>query len=137
MTRATIAVRGLREYQRALKKLDADLPKGLRLALNQAAELLVSKTVPKIPRRTGRAAASLKARSTRTAARVAVGGRRAAYYPWLDFGGRVGRGRSVARQFIPEGRYIYPTLAENRDEITTVLERALVGIAQGAGVEVR
>jgi hypothetical protein len=110
----------------------------LRVALNQAAELLVDETRPKIPKVTGAAARSLVARSTRTAARVGVGGPKAPYYPWLDFGGQ-GRiaGRPAAREFIREGRYVYPTLREIRPEIEAKLQRALVAVARDAGLEVR
>ncbi len=133
---AKISVTGLAEFNRGLRKLDKDAPKGLRLALNEAAELLVDRTRPLIPRRTGAAAKSLKARSTRTSARVAVGGRSAPYYPWLDFGGRTGRNRSVERPFYTDGRYLYPTLRKVRPEIEEALRGALVKVARDAGLDV-
>lgn len=131
-----VKVQGLAEFSRALRKLDAEAPKGLRLAANEAANLLIGKTRPLIPRRTGKAAASLKAKSTRTLVRVSMGGPRAPYMPWLDYGGRVGRKKSVVRPFIKEGRYLYPTYHANRDEFERVLRTALVKVAQGAGLEV-
>ena len=82
-----IEVGGLSQLSRALKKVDAEAPKQLRIAFNNAAELLVQGTAPKIPVRSGAAKRSLKARSTRTSARVSVGGNNARYFPWLDFGG--------------------------------------------------
>jgi len=133
---AKISVEGLAEFNRGLRKLDADAPKALRIALNGAADLLVNKTVPQIPRRTGAAAKSLKAKSTRTSARVSVGGRRAPYYPWLDFGGSTGRNRSVERPFYSEGRYLYPTLRRVRPEVARALEQGLVDVARGAGLDV-
>lgn len=136
MTSTTVQISGLADFQRALRRMDKDLPKGLRVALNGCADTLIKRTVPLIPRRTGAAARSLKPRSTRTAVRVAVGGKSAPYYPWLDFGGRTGRNRSVVRRFYPEGRYLYPTLAKNRDEFTQTLQAALVGVAEGAGLAV-
>lgn len=131
-----VGVKGLKEFQRSLKKLDADAPKALRLAMNEAADHLIKTAKPQIPRRTGAAADSLKARSTRTAVRVGVGGRRAPYYPWLDFGGRTGPNRSVRRPFYKEGRYLYPTLRESRLEFTRVMEDSLVRVAEGAGLDV-
>lgn len=131
-----IEIRGLREFQTSLRKMDASLPRQLRIALNQSSDLVINKARPDIPRRTGAAAASLKARSSQREARVAAGGRRAPYYPWLDFGGRVGRKRSVERPFIKEGRYIYPSLRKNRPEIEAVLEKAITRLARDAGVEV-
>lgn len=131
-----IRVEGLREFSRNLKKLDADLPKALRIALNEAADVVVKGARPKVPRKSGRAAASIKARSTRTAVRVVGGGNRVPYYPWLDFGGRVGRNKSVRRPFLKEGRYIYASYFANTDEFTKVLESALLDVARQAGVEV-
>ncbi|MBB3099305.1 hypothetical protein FHR83_007011 [Actinoplanes campanulatus] len=131
-----IAVTGLAQLNRGLRAIDSEAPKQLRLALNEAAELLVTKTRPKIPAVTGAARSSLKARSTRTSARVAVGGKKAPYFPWLDFGGQ-GRvkGRPAPRAFINEGRYVYPTLAEIRPEIEQVLQDSISAVISGAGLE--
>ena len=131
-----IKIDGLREFQRDLKKLDSDLPKALRVALNEAAEVVVSYARPRIPRVSGRAAASVKAKSTRTAVRVSGGGNRVPYFPFLDFGGRVGRRRSVRRPFLKEGRYIYAAYFSNQKEFAEVLEKALLNVAKQAGVEV-
>lgn len=136
MTSPKIGIEGLAEFNRGLKQLDAEAPKRLRLALNDAADLLITRARPLIPRRTGAAAASLKAKSTRTSARVSTGGRTAPYYPWLDFGGRTGRRRSVVRDFHPEGRYLYPTLARVRPDIEERLRAAIVDVAQSAGLDV-
>lgn len=136
MTRPTIAVAGLKEFGKSLRKLDSDLPKGIRIALNDAVTLVIDYARPRVPKRTGRAAASLKAKSTRTKARLSMGGRRAPYMPWLDFGGKTGPKRSVVRPFLKEGRYVYKGLAERRDEITEVMERSILDIARQAGLEV-
>lgn len=133
---AKIALDGLAEFNRGLRKLDAQAPKGLRLALNDAATLLIDRTRPQIPRRTGAAASSLKAKSTRTSARVAMGGRKAPYMPWLDFGGRTGPKKSVVRRFYKEGRYLYPTLRRVSPEIEAALRVALVEVARDAGLDV-
>lgn len=131
-----ITVRGLAEFSRSLRQMDAALPKELRVALNEAANIIVVNVQRKVPRRSGRAARSVTARSTRTLVRVSAGGPRAPYYPWLDFGGRVGRKRSVHRRFIKSGRYIYPTYSARRDEITRVMDRGLTRLARSAGLEV-
>ncbi|MDM4721158.1 HK97 gp10 family phage protein [Micromonospora sp. WMMA1363] len=91
-----IAVLGLRDLSRRLRKIDGEAAKQLRIVFNEAAEIVVSDARPKVPKRTGRAAGSLKMRSTRTAVRIAMGGPRAPYYPWLDFGGRVGPNTATA-----------------------------------------
>jgi hypothetical protein len=136
VSESTIKVVGLNEFRKSLRQLDRTLPKGVRLALNDAANVLVDATRPTIPHRTGSAAASLRAQSTQTTARVAVGGPKAPYYPWLDFGGRVGRGRSVARPFYKEGRYLFPTLKKKRNEIQAAMLNALAELARESGIEV-
>jgi hypothetical protein len=131
-----IEIRGLAALARGLKQIDAEAPKRLRLGLNAAAQLLVDRTRPEIPTVTGAARASLKARSTRTAARVGVGGKRAPYYPWLDFGGQ-GRiaGRPAPRPFITEGRYVYPTLSRIRPEIEKLLLEQISTLVSDAGLQ--
>ena len=94
-----IKVDGLREFQRTLRALDAGLPRTLRLAHNEAAKIVVDWAQPRVPARTGKARASVRATSSQREARVTGGGKRVPYYPWLDFGGRVGRNRTVQRPF--------------------------------------
>lgn len=130
-----IRIDGLREFNANLRRLDADLPKALRIAFNEAADLVVADARSDIPTKSGKAKASVKARSTRTAARIVGGGRRAPHYPWLDFGGRVGRGRSVRRPFLADGRYIYRAFYDNVDRLPEVLESALLDVVRQAGIE--
>lgn len=134
MTGEAIRITGLREFQRNLKKLDADLPKALRMAFNGAADVVVNDARPRVARRSGRAAGTVKARSTQTASRVVGGGNKAPYYPWLDFGGRVGRNRSVTRPFLKSGRYIYDAYFDNRSRYGELLEQGLLDVAASAGV---
>lgn len=130
-----VRIDGLKEFQKALRDMDADLPKQIRVTLNRATDVVIQWAVPRIPKRTGRAAASVKARSSQREARVAIGGRRAPYMPWLDFGGKVGRNRSVERPFIKRGRYLYPGLDAKRDELTGIMAEGLTALATAAGLE--
>jgi hypothetical protein len=131
-----IQITGLRELQAALKRMDADLPKQLRLALNQASEEVIDYAEPRFPKKTGAAARSLRARSTQRAARVGLGGRKAPYAPWLDFGGQ-GRikGRPSPRPFLKDGRYVYKGLSERRPRIIEIMSDAIAELARGAGLE--
>jgi hypothetical protein len=133
---AKIQVEGLARLNRGLRRLDSEAPKQLRLAHNEAADTLIEHTRPEIPSVTGAARRSLVARSTRTSARVAVGGKRAPYFPWLDFGGQGRRpGRPAPRQFLKEGRYVYPTLRRIRPQIEEQLQDALTAVIRNAGLE--
>lgn len=131
-----IQVAGLREFQAQLRSMDGALPRQLRLTLNTAAQVVIDYAEPRFPRRSGRAAGSLRARSSQRLARVALGGRRAPYAPWLDFGGRVGPRRSVARPYLKDGRFVYKGLAVRRPEITEVMSTGLTQLARDAGLEV-
>lgn len=136
-----IRIEGLNEFQRNLKKLDKDLPKLVRVALNESADLVAKRARPLIPtgpNRGGHAKSSVKAKSTRTEARVSGGGNRYPYYPWLDFGGHVGKGRSVRRPFLKEGRYIYGSYYDlsGSGKFQDVMVNALLKVAEQAGIEV-
>lgn len=133
---AAITINGLRELQGALKAAENATPKMLRLALNEAAGVVLDHARPQVPSKTGAARGSMKVRSTQREARVAAGGRKALYYPFLDFGGAVGRNNSVKRPFYQEGRYIYPTLRKRHEEIIGSMAEALAGVVRDAGLEV-
>lgn len=128
---------GLRDLQRALKQADGESQKRLRLVLNKAADVVIEDASSLVPRGpSGAARASLKARSGQREAVAVGGGRKAPYYPWLDFGGRVGRKRSVERRVIKEGRYLYPSWSQNRKRILELLADEIAEVAKGAGLEV-
>jgi hypothetical protein len=131
-----IHVEGLREFSLSLKRLDSDMPKVLRLALKGVGDVVVDDARPRVATKTGKARKSVRSKSTRTSTTIAGGGARVPWYPWLDFGGRVGRGRSVVRPFIKQGRYIYRAYEAERGRIPDLLGDALVGVARQAGMEV-
>lgn len=130
-----IKIDGLAKLNRSLRKLSKDAPKQLRLVGNEAAEIIVDDAKPDVPTLSGRAAKTVKAASTRTAAQVKAGGVRAAYYPWLDFGGRVGVNRSVRRTFIKGGRYIFPAYSDNKDVIGERLEQGMTELIRDSGLD--
>lgn len=131
-----IKVEGLAQFSRDLKRIDGDLAKGLRLAQNEAAAVVVDYVRPQVPTVTGHARSTVKAKSTRTQGRVVGGSARYPYYAWLDFGGKVGRGNSVARPYYGGGRWMYPALDVKRADIYDVLTNALLQLCRQAGVEV-
>lgn len=131
----SIRVVGLRQFRQSLRALDAALPRALRLAGNAAANVVVDAARPMVPRRSGRAAASIKAKSSQSATRVTSGGTRAPYMPWLDYGGRVGKNDSARREFIKDGRYVYPAYRKERPRVEKALRDALAQVASDAGIE--
>lgn len=130
-----IKIQGLREFQAALKAMDGESQKKLKVALDNVSEVVAAGAARRVPRRTGKAAASLRAQSSQREAKVVGGSKKVPYYGWLDFGGRVGKDRSVSRPFVKSGRYLWPTVAANRQPLEKALQKALVELAREAGME--
>lgn len=135
-TIAPISITGLREIQAALKQLDGESQKQLRVVLNQAAQAVVGGAARRVPTKTGAARASIRAASGQREAKVSGGSKKVPYYGWIDFGGKVGRDRSVRRPFLQSGRYIYPAYDANKDSIGKALGKALVDLCTNAGLDV-
>jgi hypothetical protein len=129
-----VRIQGLNELRRALKQVDSGLPKEMKRGFARIAERIVSKVAPKVPSRSGRARASLTARASGA---IAAGGSKAQHYPWLDFGGSVGRHKSIKREFVPQGRYLYPTIGEESGRIKEDVDAVLVRLIEAAGFETR
>lgn len=137
-----IRVAGLREFQASCKAYDGESQKLLRVVLNTAVELVVNEARPRVPTKTGAARASIKPQSSQREARVRAGGSKAPYYPWLDYGGRVGRGRtgpgtgSVNRPFERGGRYLYPAYSDVRPKVLDAMTQGLADLGRSIGLEV-
>lgn len=136
MTMDPLKISGLREFQAALKSMDGEAQKKLRLVLNEAADLVAAGARRRMPSRSGRAKGSVKTSSSQREARVKGGGAKAPYYPWLDFGGAVGREKSVKRRYYPDGRFIFPAYGEDRGAIEEILAKRLVELAEESGLDV-
>ena len=131
-----IKIQGLTTFQRALKEMDDGAQKQLRLVFNRAADLIVREAPRGMPRKTGAAERSIKARSGQREAVVVAGGTKAPHYPWLDWGGAVGRKKSVKRRFIKGGRYLYPAYSRNTATVQRILEDGLHELVRDAGLDV-
>lgn len=112
-----VEIEGLKDIQKRLRDLDPALAKELKDVNLSVADMVADIARAKVPHDSGDARATVKAKGQQRYAYIRAGGRKAPYYPWLDFGGKVGRERSVVRPFLGEGRYIYPTVAQQRDKI--------------------
>jgi len=145
-----VEVTGVRELNKALKKVDTNLSKELKTGFKGIAQHVVDRVKPKVPRRSGKAASSYKARGTQRGGAIAFGGTKAEYAPWLDFGGGKAGARGVTssdpighkksttgfkRPFIKEGRYLYPTIVEERDEIIHMTDQLVEHVVKSAGFD--
>lgn len=134
-----LKIEGLRDLQRALKALDGESQKKIRVALNDVADTVAAGASRRVPVRTGKARASLRAQSSQREARVMGGSKKVPYYGWLEFGGTVGRvgaGGGAHRRYVAGGRYIYPAYAANREPIYKAVEQAMADLVRDAGLEV-
>lgn len=129
-----ISVRGLDELRKALAKADKDLAKDLGAAGKRAADVVVPAAQARTPVRSGRARDSLRAVTVRGGGAIRGGGAKAPYFPWLDYGGRVGRKRSVVRDYIKGGRIVYPAIDEKRDAAVDVYFDAMNDLLRRAGL---
>lgn len=134
MTFTQIKLVGLRELTKQVKELDAEAAKQLKGALDDAAQIVVNVARPNVPSVTGVARASIVVKSTARESRVRVGGPKAPYYPWLDFGGAVGRGKSVRRPYIKGGRYLFPAYERQRANIMRALQKRITAVAANVGL---
>jgi phage gpG-like protein len=126
-----IQILGLKEFRRELRAANAQLPRELRKVFNTAATAVVTDAKAKVPKRSGQLAGSIRARSTPTEGRVVMGSEKVPYAGFIEFGGRVGKGRkgkgtgSVSRPFIRTGRYLYPAFLRHQMEVLRAMENAL------------
>lgn len=132
-----IKIDGLKQFRKELREVDSNLPKAIRLSFNEAVNVVVEDVKPDVPHKSGDAASSVRAQSTQTKAKLVAGGRKAPYYPWLDFGGRVGKTNKIKRAFIKDGRYIYKSYKLHKADGTfeTIMLESLGQIADEAGLE--
>lgn len=141
-----VEVRGLRELNAAFRGMDKELNRQLRRSFLEIARMVATRASSKVPRGpSGKAARSIRPRATQKGAGVTKGDANTPYYPWLDFGGSVGKGHrpripwsgSVKRDAPKGGRYIYPTIAESTTEIREAVVDAIERAADTAGFETK
>lgn len=118
----TVRVDGLKELRRALGRVDPSLQKTLRGRLKTIGDKVAAKTRARMPKRSGRAAGSVKSGVSGNNAYVQGGRKTVPYYGWLDWGGTLkptgGRRGTQHRPRVAKGRYMYPVIDEMRPEIT-------------------
>lgn len=129
-----IQVKGLKELQAALRAIDSELPKKLREANLEAAEVIASKARGRAAGGPGAApltAPSIKAAAEQRRAKVSLGGPQFPFAMGVEFGGR---GRSTTQQFQPHlgktGYFVYPTVRDTRDEFMEIHERAIAELTR-------
>lgn len=138
-SRIDVNVEGFRRLNHALKQVDPALQKELATDLKAIAERLAARVRAKMPRRSGRAAGSVRGGATMRTAYVEHGKSSVPYVGWLDFGGTLrpagGRHNTIHRPVVDGGRYLYPTVAEHRDDTLRAAEQAFDKAARRADLK--
>lgn len=138
-----IRIEGLVDMQRALKALDGETQKQLRVALNTAATIVAKGAIRRAPLKSGALRASIRESSQQRSASVSEGSAKAPYAGFVDYGnvvhggrGSVGKWDQVPRPFIAGGRILYPAFLAQRTNIIAVLNKALHDLARESGLEI-
>ena len=142
-----VQVDGLRQLRNAMRKAEAGSQKFLQVHLKQVAINVANHARDKVPSLTGAARDSVRAYATTESAYIRGGGEKVPYFPWLDFGGTTGRGHYPGRAWsgssrrdwygrpFGSGRYIYPTIYDESDEILQAVMEAIDEAEVEAGWE--
>lgn len=132
----TIRVEGLAELQRELRKIDSKLPRELRVANKDAAEVVARAARARAVAQgstAAKTAPSIKAAAEQRRSKVTLGGARYPFAWGAEFGGQ---GRPTTMQFRPhrgrDGYFLYPAIRSTRAEFMDVYERALDQLMRAA-----
>ncbi len=137
---AGVYVSNLAEVRKYLRKIHPDLVPVLREDLKAA---IIQNTLPaimrKVPKKSGYAQFTIKARSGGNTLYVLAGGKSsvAPYFGWLDFGGTLkglgrGRNQTISRPIIKRGRYVYPGILETQQRLVEAAGQAVDKAIQSA-----
>lgn len=137
MANAGIQVEGLRELRRSIARLP-EVKHGLRQDLLEVGHKIAKDAAATVPKKSGRAAGSLRAGVSGNNAYVAGGKAKVPYFGWLDFGSRKpvsGQPRTVgpwknSGNGPKKGRFIYPAIDRNEKYIKKAALKAFDRVEQ-------
>jgi hypothetical protein len=136
----TVHVEGLVPLRNALRLVEPTLQKKLRTRFKAVADEVAGKVRSMMPRRSGKAADSVRGGASTTTAYVITGKKSTApYAAWLDFGGTlhpVGqRMNTQVRPRVKGGRYMYPAIAAMQPKTERAALRAIEETAHELGLK--
>jgi hypothetical protein len=136
-----VRVEGLAELRKSLGDIGGKpLQKHFRNRMLKVGESVVAPAIrEKIPVKTGRSRASIKAGVSGNKAYVQGGKATVPWFGWLDFGGTLkpvgGRKNTIVRARPKGGRYIYPTIHEKQPQIVEAAADAFDDTARELGLK--
>jgi hypothetical protein len=126
MGQEVVKVYGLKELNRALKRLDVELPKNLKGRLKVIADHVADLVRARVPHVSGKLASKVRGSATTRGAAVRVN---------LDYAGPVEfGGYPKGREFVKKGRYIFPAAEAERSRIEEDLIHVLNASIEEAGL---
>lgn len=114
------------ELAYALREVSDEIADVVHAELEDIAKGVAADARARVPRRTGRAQASYKAVGSALSIGDGV-----PYVPWLEFGGKVGRGEGSRRPYIKGGRYLYPAINANLVDIEKRVDDLIAQMTAG------
>jgi phage gpG-like protein len=125
-----VEVIGLREFVRKIRGANPALAIEMRLGFKRIADVVANTARPAVPELTGTLRRSLRPKSSQKSAEVAMGGNRVPYAGFIEFGGSVGRDKSVTRPFVRQGRYLRPAYERQRSFVEIEAVRLIDRVAK-------
>lgn len=113
-----VGIVGMRAFRRDINRMCTDVSgpmfAQIKEAGRQAAEPVAERARSVLPKSTGdhagRLAGDVRVSGTKTGASVRMGRKTVAYAGWIEFGGSLSDAQhNATREFIPTGRYLFPS----------------------------
>ena len=137
---AGIKIEGLNKFLKKAQRAEALQPGEFRLILNVVGKGIARDTRKKMEDEfvsepavlTGALVRSVRTKSTAKVGIVAIGSKvRAPYAGWWEFGGgHTGGNRDNTRKFVKQGRTLWPSYMDNRDDIAERMHKSLNKISK-------
>ena len=141
---AVVAVVGIKALSKDINRLTADqrgpLLKAMIAAGKTAADPVAAATRTALPhseRKTpdaGRLAGSVRTSGTRTGASVRLGSKAVPWAGWVEFGGARHRPWQSSREFVKDGRYMFPAARGLAERSAQLYSDALERVFETSGV---
>lgn len=137
MVEQQIEVKNLKEVQASLRKLDPALKKSLNAKIKDISGVVAGKAkalTPTGPAGGGHVASSVRPFVKSGATGIRFGSAKFPYAGWLEYGGKVGKHKSVSRPFVKTGRYLGRAYVEEKPEILAEMNEAMDQAINEAGL---
>jgi hypothetical protein len=137
-SRSKIEVQGVKVIQRQLRRMDDGTVQELKRVYFLSANLVAKYAEPRIPRRTGNLASTMRVTASKAGGWVKLGGKRTAPYAGpIHFGwpNRPNLAKDWYGGPIRPNPFLYSALDERREEVNEAFYRGIMKVARKAGLD--